>query len=75
MDYNVLTIGPLYAILLELRDLISGYHYRVHFTESFTVQEADSLLSRQKFQLLIADLDYLRSIQQTNWLTGIRQII
>lgn len=74
MDYNVLTIGPLYAILSELRCLISGYHYRLHFTESFTVQEADSLLSRQKFQLLIVDLDYLRSIQQTNWLTGIRQI-
>lgn len=73
MEYNVLTIGLLDTILLELKDLISRYHYRLHFTESFTVQEASRLLNRQTFHLLIADLDYLRSIQHTNWLTGIRQ--
>ena len=73
MEYNVLTIGLLDTILLELKGLISRYHYQLHFTESFTVQDAGRLLNRQAFHLLIADLDYLRSIQHTNWLTGIQQ--
>ncbi len=73
MEYNVLAIGLPNTTLSELKGLISRYYYRLHFTESFTTQEASRLLNWQTFHLLIADLDYLRNIQQTNWLTGIRQ--
>lgn len=37
------------------------------------MREAGRLLGQQTFHLLIADLDYLRSMQQSDWLSRIRR--
>ena len=74
MEHNALAIGLPNKVLAELKDRIFRYHYRLHFTESFTVREAGRLLGQQTFHLLIADLDYLRSMQQSDWLARIRKI-
>ena len=73
MEHNALAIGLPNKVLAELKDRIFRYHYRLHFTESFTVREAGWLLGQQTFHLLIADLDYLRSMQQSDWLSRIRR--
>ncbi len=74
MEYNVLVIGLPDKITFELKSLIFRYQYDIHFTSTFTTQEASQMLNPQMFHLLIADLDYLRSIQQADWLTRIRRI-
>lgn len=73
MEHNALAIGLPNKVLAKLKDRIFRYHYRLHFTESFTVREAGRLLGQQTFHLLIADLDYLRNIQQSDWLSRIRR--
>ena len=73
VEYNALTIGLSDELLNELKELIFQYQKNLFFTQSFTVQEASQLLNCQIFHLLIADLDYLRSPHQSNWLTRIRQ--
>ncbi len=73
MKYNALTVGLSDKLLAELKELIFQYQQNLFFTQSFTVQEASQLLNRQIFHLLIADLDYLRSIRQSNWLTRIQR--
>lgn len=73
MEYNALTIGLSDKLLDELKELIFQHQQNLFFTQSFTVQEASQMLNRQIFHLLIADLDYLRSIHQPNWLTRIRR--
>ena len=74
MRYNALAIGLPDKLFAKLKQQIFQYRQNLFFTQSFTVQEASQLLSRQAFHLLIADLDYLRSIQRSDWLTGIRNI-
>lgn len=46
----------------------------MRLTPSLTVRDAGRLLTQGVFHLLIVDLDYLRSIGQTEWITGIRRI-
>ena len=72
MVYKALTIGLTDELLPDLKMLIIQNQSAICFTESFTAQEASHLLNHQMFHLLIIDLDYLRSIQQTDWLTRIR---
>ncbi len=70
MEHNALAIGlPPNKVLAEQKDRIFRYHYRLHFTESFIVRETGRLLGQQTFHLLIVDLDYLRSMQQSDWLS------
>lgn len=45
-----------------------------HFFKVMSVHETERLLEQETFHLLIVDLDYLRNIQQTEWLAGIRRI-
>ncbi len=66
MEYNVLVIGLPDKITFELKSLIFRHQYDIHFTSTFTTQEASRMLNPQMFHLLIADLDYLRSIQQAD---------
>lgn len=74
MEYHVLTVGLSDELLSGLKALLFHYQRSLHFIESATVQEAGRLMNHRTFHLLIADLDYLRSIQQSDWLTRIRQI-
>lgn len=72
MEYSVLTIGVPDELLADLKKLIA--QYRLRFIMSPTVQTANQMLTRQDFHLLLVDLEYLRSVHQTEWLAGIRRI-
>lgn len=71
MEYQGLTIG--------LSDeLFSGIHaflaFHMRLLPSLTVKDAARLLEQHKFHLLIIDIEYLRSVHQSDWLSGIRRI-
>ena len=72
MEYSVLTIGIPDELFSNLKKLI--VQYRLRFIMSPTVHAAGQMLSHQPFHLLMVNLEYLRSIQQTDWLIGIRRI-
>ena len=72
MPHNTLTLGLPDDLLAGLQ--VQTNRHDITYTICPTVQEAGHLLHSQKFQLLIADLDYLRSIMQTGWLEKIRHI-
>lgn len=72
MIYSVLTVGLSDELVATLQTLI--IQYDLNFTISLTAREANRLLERQIFHLLIIGLDYLRMIQQADWLTDIRHI-
>ena len=59
------------GLLSNLRTLIT--QYKLRFTITSTIQSADQLLRDQVFHLLIVDLDYLRNVQQSSWLSEIRR--
>ena len=71
MEYSVLTLGLTKELVANLKNLI--VQYRLHFITSPTIQAADRLLNRQPFHLVIVDLEYLRSICHSDWLTGVRR--
>ena len=48
--------------------------YRLHFTVATTVAEANQLLHEKTYHLLLVDLEYLRNVQQTDWLSSVRRI-
>jgi len=66
MEYSVLTIGIPDELFSNLKKLI--VQYRLRFIMSPTVHAAGQMLSHQPFHLLMVNLEYLRSIQQTDWL-------
>lgn len=72
MTYSALTIGLADDLLMDLQIRVSWYD--LSCTICATVQEAGRLLNSQIFHLLIVDLEYLRSIQQIEWLGEIRRI-
>ena len=72
MPYNALTLGLADNLLAGLQ--VKTNRHNITYTICPTVQEAGHLLHSQKYQLLIVDLDYLRSITQTEWLGKIRHI-
>ncbi len=72
MIYSVLTVGLSEKLVAALQALI--IQYDLNFTTSLTTREANRLLERRVFHLLIIGLDYLRTIQQADWLTDIRHI-
>ena len=72
MKYNALTIGLADDLLTDLQMRLN--QRGLHFSMTTTVREGGRLLNRQIFHLLIVDLEYLRSIRQTDWLADIRRI-
>lgn len=72
MNYHILTIGSNDDLLSYLQTAFSPCGFR--FSDVVSVREAERLLEEDTFHLLIVDLDYLRDIQQTEWLAGIRRI-
>lgn len=71
MEYSVLTIGISNELFSNLRALAT--QYKLRFIMSSTILSADQLLRSQMFHLLIIDLDYLRNVRQSYWLSGIRR--
>lgn len=72
MDYHALTIGLSDKLFAELK--VRFTQYELYFTASTTIAEANRLLNKKSFHLLIADLEYLRNIQQVEWLSSLRYI-
>lgn len=72
MEYGALAVGMADELLLHLQGQFAPNN--LYFEAVPTVQEASRQLSKKAFHLLIADLEYLRSIGQTTWLEGVRQI-
>ena len=69
MEYKALAVGLTDDFLIDLRMRLIQYDLR--FTTSATVKGANRLLINQIFHLLIVDLEYLRSVRQTRWLSEI----
>lgn len=72
MNYHVLAMGIKDDLFSYLRDEFSSWEIRLSGVSS--VHETRRLLEQETIHLLIVDLDYLRSIQQSEWLAGIRKI-
>lgn len=72
MEYRALTIGLTDELFSGIQPLLIASNMRL--TPSLTVRDAGRLLTQEAFHLLIVDLEYLRSIGQTEWLSGIRRI-
>ena len=72
MAYNSLAIGLADNLLTDLQTRIAQYD--LSCTVCATVYEATRLLCSQIFHLLIVDLEYLRSVRQTDWLAEVRRI-
>ena len=71
MEYRTLAIGLSDELFHTLREAV--IQYKLQFTTSPSVRDASRLLNRQIFHLLIVDIDYLRNVQQIDWLNGIRR--
>lgn len=72
MTYHALTIGLSDNLFAALKNKL--VQYDLHFIASSTIKEASRLLNDGVFHLLIVDLEYLRDIKQTEWLSNFRHI-
>lgn len=72
MEYRVLTIGLTDELFSGIQAELTSSNLRL--TPSLTVRDAGYMLDQQKLHLLIVDIEYLRSIEQADWLNGIRRI-
>lgn len=72
MEYRALTIGLPDELFSAIQPLLIAHN--MSLTPSLTVRDASRLLTQETFHLLIVDLEYLRSIRQIDWLSGIRRI-
>lgn len=71
MEYRTLAIGLSDELFHALREAL--IQYKLQFTTSPSLRDANRLLSCQIFHLLIVDIDYLRDVQQIDWLNGVRR--
>jgi len=71
--YSILAMGLSKHLLTELRTQHILAQHDLQFTEPLTIQEATRILSNQAFQLMIADLEYLRQIYHAGWLAEVRR--
>lgn len=72
MEYGALAVGIADELLLHLQDRFASYDLYFHAVPM--VQEANRQLSKKMFHLLIADLEYLRSVGRAAWLERVRQV-
>lgn len=71
MEYQALAIGLPDDLFSGIQPLLSSY---MHLISSQTVKDAARLLEEHQFHLLLVDVEYLRSVHQSDWLAGIRRI-
>lgn len=69
--YHALTIGLADNLLADLQTFFA--QHKLQFTSANTIQVAGQLLTEKVFHLLIVNLEYLRSIKQTYWLSNLRR--
>lgn len=72
LKYTALTLGLPDELFSGIQSLLTTQKLRL--LPSLTVNDASRLLSKQMFHLLIINLEYLKKIQQIDWLAGIRRI-
>lgn len=72
MEYRALTIGLTDELFSGIQTVLTSSNLRL--TPSLTVLDAGHILDKQIIHLLIANLEYLRSIGQDDWLAEIRKI-
>lgn len=72
MKHHALTVGLADDFSSALQSSLSSHN--LYLTPALTVRDANHMLERQAFHLLIVDLEYLREILQVDWLIGIRRI-
>lgn len=72
MEYRALTVGLTDELFSGIQAVLTSSNLRL--TPSLTVRDAGYMLDHQTIHLLIVDLEYLRSVGQDDWLTGIRRI-
>lgn len=72
MNCRILTIGTNDDLFSYLKTAFSPCGSL--FSGVLSASEAGQLLAQETFHLLIVDFDYLRSVQQDEWLAGIRRI-
>lgn len=70
--YRALAIGLPDELFGGIQSLLTVHGLQI--MTAVTLNDASHLLSKQPFHLLIINLEYLRSIRQLDWLTGIRRI-
>ena len=68
----MLTFGLSDELFSSIKHLLVSNN--IILTPSLTVRDTSHLLTQKTYHLLIVDLEYLRSIGQADWLTGIRRI-
>lgn len=71
MEYGILAVGISDELLSYLKKSVAPY--KLHFVASLTIQDVNRLVCNQVFHLIIVDLEFLRNIQQADWLAGIRR--
>lgn len=71
MEYQGLALGLSDELFSGIRAFLASH---LRLLPSLTVKDATRLLERHKFQLLIIDIEYLRNVSQSDWLSGIRRI-
>ena len=72
MNCHILTVGASDDLFSYLKGKFSPCGSR--FSGVASVKEAGQFMHQETFHLVIVDLDYLRSIQQDEWLNGIRRV-
>lgn len=72
MEYRALTIGLTDELYSGIQAVLASSNLRL--TPSLAVKDVGHMLDKQVIHLLIANLEYLRSIGQTDWLAGLRHI-
>lgn len=72
MGYKALTLGLTDHLLADLQ--IQTEQHDISYTICATVQETGWMMHNHEFQLLLVDLEFLRSIRQADWLENIRHI-
>lgn len=68
--YHALTIGLADDLLADLQNFF--VNHKLHIISAATIQAAGQLLNEKACHLLIIDMEYLRNIKQTHWISSIR---
>lgn len=72
MKYQILAVGLKSDLLSYCREHFKNKHTELKNT--LNISEAVSILKRESAHLLVLDMEYLRSINQSNWIVDIRHV-
>lgn len=72
MKYQILAVGLKSDLLSYCREHFKNKHTELKNT--LNISEAVSILKREPAHLLVLDMEYLRSINQSDWIVDIRHV-